>query len=133
MSSLTSRILSLGLILACLGACNGPRHTVHPDHPVERFWEPLLQNCSKTVTHVTCDILVFKKAVNQAHQCWEKSRSLFIDRQECEENKQVDRRELEAKVFTLKEKLSDWWRLPLVWAGIGILAGFGIGFGIHGL
>lgn len=100
---------------------------------MERFWEPLLDNCSKTVTHVTCDVRLFRTAVNAAHACWETSRSLQTNWEECQANKKVDKQQLKGKIYLLEQELDKWWRLPLVYGGIGMLAGFAIAFGLNGL
>ena len=133
MDSLKTRVILSGLILALVSACNGSKPTRHPDYPVERFWEPLLQNCIKGDSNVTCKLVPFRTAINASHKCWEVAGNLGMDVKECEGRARVDKKELQSKVFGLQVELDKWWRLPLVWAGLGILAGFSIGFGIQGL
>jgi hypothetical protein len=122
--------LSVGLILS---ACSTSKHAQPSTQAVERFWEPLLENCSKTETHVSCDINLFHTAVNKAHECWEVAGNLGIDLRECEELAKTDKQQLKGKIYLLEQELDKWWRLPLVYGGIGLLAGFAIAIGLNGL
>jgi len=126
-------IYACGLIAAVLSACGGPVNTQTRDDSIERVWEPLIESCDKGEISVTCPTPIFKQQLYKVVDLWEYAANCQIERQKCLDLAAVDKRELEAKVFGLQAKLDDWWRLPIVWAAVGILAGFGLGAGLMGV
>ena len=132
-TSLTTRVILSGLILACLSACKAPVNTQTRAEPIERFWEPLLELCDKRDLTVVCPIPPFRQAINKAHAQWELASNCRIELKKCMDLEVVQKQDMQAQIFELKEKVSNNWQKILLWSGVSALIAFALGFGVHSL
>ena len=126
---MTSRRIPLTLVLSLLVAllgCSAGQKTLNKETALEPLWKPLMETCPcptpefKSVLHRVVDQYGF------AFQC-------HVERTECRKLAAVDMLEMSSKVARLEHEADTWYKLPLVWAVVGIVAGFSIGFGLQGL
>ena len=125
---MTSR-LPLTLVLSLLvafGGCATKRVTPEPITALEPLWKPLMESCP-------CPTPEFKSVLHRVVDQWQYAQECHIARAECQKLAKVDMLEMSSKVARLEHEADTWWKLPLVWAAMGILAGFGLGAGLMGL
>ena len=115
----------ISLLVALLG-CKTTQPIPEAQMPLDKLWKPLMQECP-------CPTPEFRNVLHKVVDQWDFAFKCHVERAECRNLGEVDKKELQYKVNHLEAKLSDWWRLPIVWCAVGMLAGFGLGAGIVGV
>jgi hypothetical protein len=82
---------------------------------------------------VICPRPIFKQQLYKIVDLWELAATCQIDLRECYDLKTIEKTALSSQIFELQEKLTSPWRSPWLWLGVGLLAGAGLGFGLHAL
>ncbi len=121
--SLTTCRIALTIVCSlsvAFGGCGATREATKAPELLEPLWKPLSDSCP-------CPTPEFKSNLHKVVDQWEFAKKCHVDRKECRELAHVDKSRLKNKISLLEQKLDDWWRLPIVWCAVGLLAGFGLG------
>jgi hypothetical protein len=90
-----------------------------------------MEVCDKDMVRVTCPTSLFRQQLHKIVDLWEIASNCQIDLKKCMDLEQVQKSEMQAQIFELKEKLTSPWRSPFLWLGFGVLGGVAAAFGLQ--